>query len=128
LLVKAEKQWPAPDRDVLKSGEITELMASSLVEALRPGTRGAAYDGMVIGREFGFSLEDITFPNVFLWHGEQDNQIPVQVGRDNAGRIKTCKAKFYPDEGHMSVIVNYLDEILNNLTEVEPHSVVNQRV
>lgn len=91
--------------------------AARAVEALRPGTKGAAYDGMLIGsRNWGFRLEEIKFPKLYLWHGELDEQIPVSSARVIAGKLANCKASYYPDEGHISLIVNRAEEIVKALT------------
>ena len=90
-------------------------MAMSLVEALRPGSKGAALDGGLIGRNFGFPLENIEFPKISIWHGELDREIPISVGRTNVEKIKTRNAKFLSDEGHISVIVNHGKEILSDI-------------
>ncbi len=91
---------------------VTELMSASLVEALRPGTRGAAYDGALLGRSWGFKLEDVAFPDMVLWHGEVDQEVPLSVGQAVAGRLKRCQARFYPEDGHISLMVNHAAEIV----------------
>ena len=68
----------------------------------------------LVAREWGFKLEDISM-RVYLWHGEQDTVSPVDVGRLIAGEIPNCVSKFYPDEGHLSVFFNNMEEILSAL-------------
>jgi pimeloyl-ACP methyl ester carboxylesterase len=114
-LTRFAHSWVEPDRKALSLPGIRETMAASLVEALRQGTKGAAYDGMLLGRSWGFKLEAITFPRLYLWHSELDSQVPVAVGRAVAERLVQCKATFYPDEGHISVIVNHQEEIVMSL-------------
>ena len=118
-LQKASKRWPEPDRECLNHARVHETMAESLVEGLSAGSRGAALDGGLIGRDFGFSLSNINFPKLSLWHGELDGEIPVSVGRDNARRLQNCNAKFLQGEAHISVIVNYGKEILTELIMFE---------
>ncbi len=91
-------------------------MAASLIESLRQGTKGAAYDGTLVGgRNWGFELEGIKFPRIYLWHGELDKDIPVAQARKVAERLAHCKAKYYPEEGHISTIVNHQEEIVSAL-------------
>jgi fermentation-respiration switch protein FrsA (DUF1100 family) len=90
-------------------------MAASLVEALRQGARGPAFDGVVLGRPWGFKLEAIAFPKLYLWHGELDSQVPVAMARAVAERLIQCKATYYPGEGHISLIVNHQEEIVTSL-------------
>jgi pimeloyl-ACP methyl ester carboxylesterase len=65
-------------------------------------------------KPWGFSLEDIQI-KVYLWHGEDDTVVPPAMGRYLAQAIPNCQAKFIPDEGHFSLLPNYVEEILNTL-------------
>lgn len=113
LLTRASRRWVEPDQKALSIPGVAEIMAASLAEAVKQGTKGAAYDGTLIGsRNWGFKLEDITWSNLSLWHGEQDTQIPVTAVRTLAKRLITCKTTYYPNEGHISLIVNRGKEIL----------------
>jgi pimeloyl-ACP methyl ester carboxylesterase len=115
-LTRFAARWPEPDRTSFLQPGVKELMAASLVEALRQGARGSAYDGMLLGSPWwGFRLEDITFPAVYLWYGERDAQIPIAPAQAIARRIPNCKATYYPDESHISVIVNHRTEIVTRL-------------
>lgn len=117
LLTRASQRWVEPDKKALSVPEVAEILASSLVEAVRQGTKGAAYDGTLIGsRRWGFKLEDITLSNLYLWHGEQDTQIPLTAVRTLAKRLTTCKTTYYPNEAHISLIVNRGKVITNALT------------
>jgi len=62
-------------------------MAASLVEGFRQGARGAAYQGALFGRPWGFKLEEIKFSPIFLWHGELDTEAPVTTARKMAGKF-----------------------------------------
>jgi hypothetical protein len=114
-LARVAQNWVKPDRESLLVPGIRELMAASLVESLRQGINGLAYDGAVLGRPWGFRLEDVACSTICLWHGELDKEIPVTVGRDVAGRIAHCQATYYPMEGHISLIVNQQEAIVRSL-------------
>jgi len=115
-LLRFAQQWVVPDQNCLHLPEIRELMAASLVEALRPGAKGAAYDGVLLGRSWGFKLEDVKFSSLYLWHGELDKEVPVARGREIAESLPHCTASYYPGEGHISLIVNHSKEILASMT------------
>lgn len=116
LLTKASQRWVEPDQKALSVPGVAEIMATSLVEAAKQGTKGAAYDGTLIGsRNWGFRLEDITLSNLYLWHGERDTQIPVSAARSLAQKLTTCKTTYYPNEGHISLIVNCSKDIIHTL-------------
>ncbi len=114
-LTRFAGNWPAPDRQSLAQPGIKELMAASLVEAFRQGIRGAAYDGTLLARPWRFSLEAIQLPALYLWHGERDNQAPITEARALAAQLAKCQATYYPNEGHISLIVNHAEEIVKAL-------------
>jgi pimeloyl-ACP methyl ester carboxylesterase len=110
------RSWPEPDRQSLALPEIRAIIAASQAEAFRQGARGLTYDVLLIeGHPWGFKLEDIAFPTLYLWHGELDKDTPIAMGRAVAERLAQCKAVYYPGEGHISLIVNYREEIVRTL-------------
>jgi len=60
---------------------------------------------------------------VHLWHGEVDRDTPIAMGRSLAAAIPKSQAHFYPDEGHLSVFVNHVQNILNVFAIEVPTSV-----
>lgn len=52
---------------------------------------------------------------VHLWQGEEDTNVPLSMGRYQAGAIPNCRATFYPGEGHFSLVAGYMEEILSSL-------------
>jgi pimeloyl-ACP methyl ester carboxylesterase len=52
-----------------------------------------------------------------LWHGEADQNIPLEMARYVATAIPNCEAKFYADEGHLSVFKKNSEEILRALVD-----------
>jgi pimeloyl-ACP methyl ester carboxylesterase len=119
------RSWPESDRQSLLLPGISDLWAASMVEAFRQGARGLTYDTLLgEGRPWDFKLEDIAFPRVYLWHGEQDQDVPIAMGRAVVDHLACCKATFYPEEGHLSAIVNHREEIVTTLmAEAQERSV-----
>ena len=114
-MLRLTPHFPETDRQSLALPEITDLLTASFVEAFRQGVKGPAYDGVVVRRTWGFEPEAITFPRLYLWHGARDRDVPVARGRALAERLAHCKATFYPNEGHISLIVNHCEEIVTTL-------------
>jgi len=106
-----EARLPPSDRKALESPELRQSLTDSSIEALRNGARAATLDGLLYGRPWGFSLEEIQ-SRVFLWHGESDIIVPVSMGRHLAKNIPDCQAQFYLEDGHFSLPYNRLTEIL----------------
>lgn len=105
---------PWPDRAVLRQPKIRRALIASVHAAVRQGGRGPLRDLVLYSRPWGFALEEIAMP-VHLWHGEADATVPAAMGHDQADRLADCRARFLPGEGHFSLIVNHLDEILATL-------------
>jgi pimeloyl-ACP methyl ester carboxylesterase len=106
-----ENKLPPADRQALASQDLRDTLTSSSVEALRNGVRGAATDGLLYGRNWGFALKEIRVP-VYLWHGERDIIVPPSMGHYLAGEIPGCQAQFLPEDGHFSLPFTKLREIL----------------
>lgn len=121
-LTRFTRSWPEPDRKSLALPEISGIIAASQVEAFRQGARGLTYDILLIeGRPWGFKLEEIAFPTLYLWHGELDKDTPIAMGRAVAERLAQCKATYYPHDGHISLIVHHREEIVTTLMLEDAH-------
>ncbi len=117
------------DRETLERADINQILGDSFCEAVRDGARGAAWDLALLGRRWDFRLEDIEAP-VHLWHGELDDTVPLAMARYQAAAIPRCQARFYPHDGHFSLPVNRMEEILGTLlrqraTEGRPNIAVS---
>jgi pimeloyl-ACP methyl ester carboxylesterase len=100
----------AADRKYLSRPEVRTILADSLSEAFRSGSRGPAWETGLYVRPWGFRVQDIRTP-VYLSHGEADENAPVAMGRWLAAAIPDCAAVFHPGEGHLH-FVDRLPEIL----------------
>lgn len=109
-------EMPAPDREVLGDPEVEATLAASLREALRAGSRGASHELRVLARPWNFDVTAIRVP-CYLWHGEQDSTVPVEMGRRLASLIPGCSATFLPGEGHFSLPVRHGDTVLKALLQ-----------
>jgi pimeloyl-ACP methyl ester carboxylesterase len=105
---------PDPDKAVFANPEVRAALKDNVVEAFRAGSRGAACELLLLTRPWGFALKDISVP-VKLWHGEADVSVPPSMGRYQARTIPNCRAVFHPGEGHFSLVINHMEEILSDL-------------
>jgi pimeloyl-ACP methyl ester carboxylesterase len=92
---------------------VREVFQASLPETFRAGGRGPAWELRLYARPWGFGLQDVRMP-VHLWHGEQDANAPVAMGRHLAAAIPDCRTRFYPGEGHLH-FVERLPEVLRTV-------------
>jgi pimeloyl-ACP methyl ester carboxylesterase len=104
----AKAMSPA-DAEIARRPEERQILAADIGEAFRQGSRGAALDVVLLGRPWGFRLDEIK-PDVFLWQGETDVLVPPAMGRHLAAEIPNCHATFFRDEGHL--LIDHMSEIL----------------
>lgn len=104
------KAMSPSDAAIVQRPEVREVLAADLREGFRQGSKGPARDVVLLGRGWGFRLEDIK-PQVYLWQGEADTLVPPAMGRHMAAAIPGCRATFYPGEGHL-LVVDRIAEII----------------
>ena len=114
VLSRFREMVSEPDRKLLDQPEVAKVFIHALGEAFRVGYRGANQDAALYAGPWRFPLQDIT-ADVHLWHGEQDLNVPVSVGRYVGEIILNCHAAFFEDEGHLSLPRNHIREILGAL-------------
>ena len=107
---------PAADREALLGSELGEIIVRSTIEAVRSGTRGPVWEGKIYASPWSFRLEDIE-PEVHLWHGGLDSSVPLAMGYFQARTLPRSQARFYPNDGHFSLIINHLAEFFEVLTQ-----------
>lgn len=111
IMIKMARE---PDKTVLAQDRVKESILRAYREAVRSGPAGIAWELQLYSRAWNVRLEDIT-KEVHLWHGERDHVVPVSMGRHLAKTLPSCWARFYPEEGHVSLPVKHLQEILSTL-------------
>lgn len=109
MLSLMSRTVPPADKAVLARRDVRAVMRADLAEAFRQGSRGAAWELSLFLRPWGFRLEEISIA-VDLWQGGVDVNVPASMGRYQAQTIPTCRARFYPDEGHL-LVIDRLEEI-----------------
>lgn len=102
------------DRAVLAAPEVRSAIIASLAEAFHAGAAGPAQELALITRRWGVDPAQVMQP-VQLWHGEADRTVPVTMGRRHAALLPDVDARFIPAEGHFSLVVRYMGQILEQL-------------
>jgi len=104
-----------PDKVLfLDKPELAKKIIDSWREAFRSGIAGVHHEAALYTRPWQFRLQDIPV-EVHLWHGEQDDNVPISVGHYVADAIPKCHATFVENEGHFSLPYKYLREYLSVL-------------
>ena len=106
----------APDRDALSDAEVAATLAASLREALRVGSEGASHELELLARPWNFDVTTVRTP-CYLWHGEEDKTVPIEMARRLASLIPGCIAHFVPNEGHFSLPLRHSDSVLRALRQ-----------
>jgi pimeloyl-ACP methyl ester carboxylesterase len=105
------------DAASLRDDAAFEAIFESQRRAWRGSTEGVMTDAQIYAQPWGFAIEDVHVP-VRLWHGTQDRAFAVQLAEDIANRLPNCKARFVQGEGHYSLPIRHMREILEDLISV----------
>jgi pimeloyl-ACP methyl ester carboxylesterase len=79
--------------------------------------KGLIHDAEIFGQPWEFRLEDINVP-VRLWHGTEDRAFSVGIAKYMASRIPNCELRLVEGEGHYSLPIRHMREILSDLIAV----------
>ena len=78
------------------------VLADTFAEGMRNGPGALAEDRALLFRPWGFPLGQVR-QRVHIWHGTQDWQVPVGLGRVLAAMLPHCTAHWLAGEGHFLV-------------------------
>jgi len=96
------------------TGEFAEHATETLHESISTGILGWFDDDVAFTQPWGFELADIRVP-VVVWQGAQDRMVPFAHGEWLAATIPAATARLLDDEGHLSLVVGSIEEILEDL-------------
>jgi pimeloyl-ACP methyl ester carboxylesterase len=92
------------------SGETADYM----FEAFRVGSEeridGWVDDDLAFAAPWGVDVRQIRVP-VLLWQGKEDRFVPFSHGEWLARRIPTVDARLTEDDGHITLLVRWVDEV-----------------
>jgi pimeloyl-ACP methyl ester carboxylesterase len=99
------------------TGEFADYMAAVIRRAVSNGIEGWRDDDLAFTRDWGFDLASIRRP-VAIWQGAQDRMVPFAHGEWLAAHVPGAVARLFPDEGHLSLAVARLDDIVDDLVNL----------
>jgi pimeloyl-ACP methyl ester carboxylesterase len=106
---------PKADAEALRDNAAFEICFESQRRAWRgSGAEGVMADAEIYGRPWGFRSEDVDVP-IRLWHGKQDRAFSFRLAEETAKRLPNCVARYIDDEGHFSLPIRHMHEILADL-------------
>jgi pimeloyl-ACP methyl ester carboxylesterase len=107
----------ACDAASLRDDAAFEAIFESQRRAWRGSVEGVLIDARIYAEPWGFAIEDVRVP-VRLWHGTEDRAFAVGLAEEIAKRFPNCKARFVQNEGHYSLPIRHMREILEDLISV----------
>ncbi|PZR60237.1 MAG: alpha/beta hydrolase [Chloroflexi bacterium] len=96
------------------SGEFPAWLAASMRAALREHYWGWFDDDLAFARPWGFALGQLRVP-VHIWQGAHDRMVPFGHGEWLAAHIPTACPHLLADQGHLTLAVDSLPQILDEL-------------
>jgi pimeloyl-ACP methyl ester carboxylesterase len=101
------------DRRVIGRPRVRQVLAATFTEGLRNGSAPLAEDRALLFRPWGFPLSEVS-QRVHVWHGTQDWQVPVALGRVLAAMLPSCAAHWIAGEGHF-LVFDHAREVYGSL-------------
>jgi pimeloyl-ACP methyl ester carboxylesterase len=83
-------------------------------EVFHEGYKGPAWDMRLFVREWDFDLNEIRIP-LKVFHGEEDRNVPLALVQKVMNSLPSAQLITYPDEAHLSTLVNHFGEIAEAL-------------
>jgi pimeloyl-ACP methyl ester carboxylesterase len=111
-LKRLHAMLPPPDVAALSAPGRMEATSAGVAEALRSGTKGAAWDARMYVRPFDFDHRRIRVP-FRAFHGGLDRNVPLALVKTYVAAIPEATLKIWPEEGHLSAPCNHIPEIVD---------------
>ena len=105
------------DATSLREDAAFEAIFESQRRAWRGSAEGVMIDAQIYAQPWGLVAEDVPVP-VRLWHGIEDRAFAVRLAEEIANRFPDCKARFIQNEGHYSLPIRHMCEILEDLISI----------
>lgn len=102
------------DARVMRDIAAFEACFESQRQAWRASADGLMVDAEIYAQPWCFPLEEIEVP-VRLWHGKKDRSFHWQLARSLGERLPNCVEHLVEGEGHYSLPIRHMGEILADL-------------
>ena len=85
-------------------------------EAVKHGTTGVHRDANLYSNYWGFKLKNIK-KKIFVWHGDKDLTVPIITNKYYKKKLKNKEIFIKPNEGHFSICYNFMNDIIQQVSE-----------
>jgi pimeloyl-ACP methyl ester carboxylesterase len=93
------------------TAEFAEEMAAAMRHSISVSYAGWIDDDLAFCQPFGFDIESIDKP-VIIWQGDEDFMVPQAHGEWLHKHIPNSQLKFVPGHGHISLVKEYKNVII----------------
>ena len=111
---KLLRMLPSADAEALRDNSAFDILFESQRHAWRGSADGVIADAQIYALPWGFPLEDVDVP-VRLWHGKEDRAFSFRLVEETAARLQNCVARYVDNEGHYSLPIRHIREVLADL-------------
>ncbi len=111
FMTRMKASLPEVDQRVLEQPGARDVFLSDSASPRADAGRAIGQEAALYVRNWGFELSEIE-AEVCLYQGEVDRNVPAVMGRFQAAQIPNCTARFYPDEGHLSLCISRAEDYL----------------
>lgn len=108
------KVLPESDRKVFRDDHKLAGLLETYRSGLRQGVRGYLHEARIYSQPWGFDPGNIKI-KVQVWHGAADKNVHLWSAQQLINRMPYCEPHIISNEGHFSVVVNYLPEIIKSI-------------
>jgi pimeloyl-ACP methyl ester carboxylesterase len=103
------------DHDLLSDvSKLRWFAATTAMEAVRNGSKGAVYEASLYFKDLGYKLNDITQP-VHYWWGNEDKAVIKLHPEAVEQQAKNAVMHYKQHEGHLSIYINCFQEVLQTI-------------
>ena len=110
VISQMRNTFPEVDCLMFNRVDIQKPFMESLQETFRSGIGGYSFESSLYSQPWGFRLQDISM-KVHIWHGEDDANVPISVGKYLDENMPNSQATFMSNEGHLSIGPNHIEDI-----------------
>jgi len=98
-------------------GSFADVLAAAIRSGIAVSFDGWVDDDVAFTKPWGFELSAITKP-VKIWQGDQDFMVPHAHSRWLAKHIPTAELTFIPGQGHVTLLVDYTEQVFAQAIEL----------
>lgn len=98
-------------------GSFADVIASAIRSGLAVSFDGWVDDDVAFTKPWGFNLSSINKP-VKIWQGDQDFMVPHAHSYWLKKHIPTAELTFIPGQGHVTLLVDYTDQVFAQAKEL----------